>query len=98
MSTTGVSAEVLEVIAENRDDLQKSFTSHAARNPRLFGSVARGDATPAGVIDIIVELLPGGANPLMRLAGLSEESRLILDLDVDVVAVAQMALDHAVAI
>ncbi len=88
MSTADVSAEVLEVIAENRDDLQKSLTRHAASNPRLFGSVARGDAAPAGDIHIIMDLLPGVANPLMHLAGLSEESRLILDLYVDVVAVA----------
>ena len=105
MSTADVSAEVRAVIAEHRDDLQKSLTRHAASNPRLFGSVARGDATPASDIDIIVDLLPSGANPLMRLAGLSEEFRLILGRDVDVVAVemlkapvAQTALDHAVAI
>jgi len=71
----------------------------------IFGSVARGDATSESDIDIIVELLPGGANPLMRLAGLSEEFRLILGRDVDVVAVdllkapvAKTALDHPTAI
>jgi uncharacterized protein len=105
MSTADVSAEVQAIIAKHRDDLQRSLARHAASNPRIFGSVARGDATPASDIDIIVDLLPSGINPLMRLAGLSEEFRLILGRDVDVVAVemlkapvAQTVLDHAVAI
>jgi uncharacterized protein len=92
-------------ISAHREDLQESLNRHAATNPRLFGSVARGDATSESDIDIIVDLLPGGANPLMRLAGLSEEFRLILGRDVDVVAVdllkspvAKAALDNAIAI
>ena len=105
MSSTTVSNALREVIAAHRADLQESLIRHAASNPRLFGSVARGDARPDSDIDIIVDLLPGGANPLMRLAGLSEEFRLILGRDVDVVAVdllkapvAKTALEHAVAI
>lgn len=105
MSSTTVSNEVRELIAAHRDDLQASLIRHAASNPRLFGSVARGDARPDSDIDILVDLLPGGANPLMRLAGLSEEFRLILGRDVDVVAVdllkapvAQTALSDAVVI
>ena len=105
MSSGATSSEVRAKIAVHRDDLQESLNRHAATNPRLFGSVARGDATAESDIDIIVDLLPGGANPLMRLAGLSEEFRLILGRDVDVVAVdllkapvAKTALEHAVAI
>ena len=104
MSPTETSTEVPTTIAAHRDDLQKSLNRHAASNPRLFGSVARGDATPNSDIDIIVDLLSGEANPLMRLAGLSEEFRLILGRDVDVVAadllessVAKTALDRALA-
>lgn len=105
MSTTETSTQVRAIIAAHRDDLQESLNRHAASNPRIFGSVARGDATSESDIDIIVDLLPGGANPLMRLAGLSEEFRRILGRDVDVVAVdllkspvAKTALDHAIAI
>ena len=105
MPPTAVSNEVRTVIEARRDELQESLVRHAAGNPRLFGSVARGDATQDSDIDIIVDLLPGGANPLMRLAGLSEEFRVILGRDVDVVAVdllkapvAQTALDDAIAI
>jgi len=105
MSSTEASDEVRAAIAAHRDELQESLHRHAAINPRIFGSVARGDATSESDIDIIVDLLPGGANPLMRLAGLSEEFRLILGRDVDVVAVdllkapvAKTALDHSIAI
>jgi predicted nucleotidyltransferase len=105
MSTMDASAKVRATIAAHRDDLQESLDRHGASNPRLFGSVARGDSTPLSDIDIIVDLQPGGGNPLMRLAGLSEEFRLILRRNVDVVAidllkapVAQTALVHAVPI
>ena len=59
---------------------------YGASNPRLFGSVARGDATTDSDIDVLVDLDPAGGNSLMRLAGLSEEFRHVLGVDVDVVA------------
>ena len=78
---------------------------YGASNPRLFGSVARGDATVGSDVDVLVDLDPGGGNALMRLAGLSEEFSRILGMDVDVVApevlrdpVAQTALADAVAL
>ena len=58
---------------------------YGAANPRLFGSVARGDAGPASDIDILVDLEPGGGNPLMRIAGMSEELTVMLGVRVDVV-------------
>ena len=57
-----------------------------AVNPRLFGSVARGDATADSDIDLLVDLLPGGGNELMRVAGISEELSQLLGRRVDVVA------------
>ena len=105
MSTSEASAKVRATIAKHRDDLQESLNRHGASNPRLFGSVARGDSTPFSDIDVIVDLQPDGGNPLMRLAGLSEEFRLILSHDVDVVdihllksPVAQTVLVDAVPI
>ena len=105
MSSSEASAKVRATIAAHRDDLQESLNRHGASNPRLFGSVARGDSTAFSDIDVIVDLQPGGGNPLMRLAGLSEEFRLILSHDVDVVdihllrsPVAQTVLVDAVPI
>ncbi len=40
--------------------------------PRLFGSVARGDAVPGSDVDLLVDLDGGAGNPLMQVAGLSE--------------------------
>lgn len=56
-----------------------------ASNPRLFGSVARGDAGPESDIDILVDLDAGGGNALMRIAGMSEELTQLLGVRVDVV-------------
>lgn len=68
------SAEVLSVLRR-----------YGARNPRLFGSVARGDAGPDSDVDILVDLDPCGGNPLMRIAGMSEELSELLGVRVDVV-------------
>lgn len=58
---------------------------YQASNPRLFGSVARGEAGPDSDIDILVDLEPGGGNPLLRIAGISEELSHLLGVHVDVV-------------
>jgi uncharacterized protein len=57
-----------------------------ATNPRVFGSVARGDATSESDIDLLVDLMPGGGNELLRVAGIAEELSGLLGTRVDVVA------------
>lgn len=57
-----------------------------ARDPQLFGSVARGDAHAGSDIDLVVDLSDGIGNPLMRLAGISYELSELLGVRVDVVA------------
>lgn len=59
---------------------------YQAFNPRLFGSVARGDATAESDIDLLVDLLPGGGNELLRVSGMAEELGQLLGTGVDVVA------------
>ena len=59
---------------------------YAATNPRLFGSVARGDATSDSDIDLLVDLLPSGGNELLRVSGMSEELSELFGTRVDVVA------------
>lgn len=58
---------------------------YGARNPRLFGSVARGQATETSDIDLLVDLDASGVNPLMRVAGISDEFGDLLGVRVDVV-------------
>lgn len=78
---------------------------YAATNPRLFGSVARGDAGEDSDLDLLVDLTPGTGNELLRVAGLTEELSELLGVRVDVVApsllrdeVSATALADAVAV
>lgn len=73
-----------ELIDARRSELDAAMHRYGARNPRLFGSVARGDATPDSDIDILVDLPPGEGNILFRAGGLSDEFCRILGRDVDV--------------
>jgi predicted nucleotidyltransferase len=47
-----------EVIRDKRDLIRQIAEKHGARNVRVFGSVARGDATPDSDVDLLVEAGP----------------------------------------
>lgn len=74
------------VLAAQGDRVAEVLDRYAAVNPRLFGSVARGDAGEGSDLDLLVDLLPTGGNELMRVAGLREELSELLGVRVDVVA------------
>lgn len=76
-----------ELIDAHRRELEVVLQRYGARNPRLFGSVARGDATADSDIDVLVDLDPSEGNILFRAGGLTEEFRRILGRDVDVFSV-----------
>jgi predicted nucleotidyltransferase len=44
-----------EIILPNRDLIRRITERHGARNPRVFGSFARGEATPESDVDLLVE-------------------------------------------
>lgn len=46
-------------LLERRDEILKIATRHGARTVRVFGSVARGEETPASDLDLLVEFEPG---------------------------------------
>jgi uncharacterized protein len=78
---------------------------YGATNPRLFGSVARGEAREDSDLDLFVDLAPGAGNELLRVSGLAEELSDLLGVRVDVVAapllrdeVSATALADAVAV
>jgi predicted nucleotidyltransferase len=86
MSTRTAEANSLrDTVARHRSEVLSVLARYGASNPRLFGSVARGDATAASDVDLMVELGAGGGNPLMRVAGIGEELSEILGIRVDVV-------------
>lgn len=83
---TAQSASLRAAIARHRDALDVILERYQAANPRLFGSVARGDATSESDIDLLVDLMPGGGNELLRVAGIAEELSGLLGTRVDVAA------------
>ena len=62
MSTVTERAGLLrEVITTNRAALTDVLSRYGADNPRIVGSVARGDAGATSDIDLLVDLEPDGA-------------------------------------
>ncbi|MBK8460953.1 MAG: nucleotidyltransferase domain-containing protein [Micropruina sp.] len=80
------SVSLRAAIALRRGEIGTVLGRYAAANPRLFGSVARGDATAESDIDLLVDLVPGSGNELLRVAGIAEELSQLLGVRVDVVA------------
>ena len=107
MSGTSLSSLALrEMIEARRAEFDELLAKYAAGNPRLFGSVARGDAVEGSDIDILVEMDPADGNLLMRASGLMEETRELYgrqDIDIFPVQllkrqVSESALVDAVAL
>ena len=71
------------ILQSRRNDILTIAAHHGARNVRVFGSVARGDARPDSDVDILVDLEPGRS--LFDLGGLLYDLEALLCVDVDVV-------------
>jgi predicted nucleotidyltransferase len=50
--------DIGELLAPKREDILRIAAKHGARNVRVFGSVARGEAGPESDIDLLVEVGP----------------------------------------
>lgn len=74
-----------DTLREKRQQILALAEKYGARNVRVFGSVARGEALPDSDIDFLVELEPGRS--LFDLGGLLYELQALLGVDVDVVTV-----------
>jgi len=75
--------KVDELLKEKREEILKIAAKHGARNVRLFGSVARGEADERSDVDFLVDMEPGRS--LLDMGGLLMELRDLLGRDVDVV-------------
>ena len=60
-----------EVLEKNREAIREVTRRNKAANPRVFGSVARGEDRLDSDLDILVDALPG--TTLFDLGGLLEE-------------------------
>lgn len=61
-----------ELLTTKRLDILRIANEHGARNVRIFGSVARGEARPDSDVDFLVEFEPGRS--------LLDHAALLLDL------------------
>jgi len=46
-------------VDEKKKEIREIAAKHGARNVRVFGSVARGDARPDSDVDFLVDMEPG---------------------------------------
>jgi predicted nucleotidyltransferase len=72
------------ILREKREDILRIAAKHGARNVRVFGSVARGEADESSDLDLLVEMEPGRS--LLDHAALWVELREVLGVEVDVVS------------
>src|SRR3972149_11099900 len=72
-----------ELVKAKREDILKIAAKHGARNVRVFGSVARGEAGPESDIDLLVDMEPGRS--LLDLGGLWSDLNEMLGRKVDIV-------------
>ncbi|MBI4600104.1 nucleotidyltransferase family protein [Candidatus Uhrbacteria bacterium] len=68
---------------EKREKILEIAARHGARNIRVFGSMARGEAGPESDIDLLVELEPGRS--LLDQVALMQDLEDLLKRRVDVV-------------
>jgi uncharacterized protein len=76
--------EIERLLKEKREAVISMAAKHGARNPRIFGSVARGEAGTESDIDLLVEMEEGGS--LLDLSGLILDLQDLLRVKLDVVS------------
>jgi predicted nucleotidyltransferase len=71
------------LLQDRRSEILGLAARHGARNVRVFGSAARGEARPDSDIDILVDMEPGRS--LFDLGGFLNDLQTLLGVEVDVV-------------
>jgi uncharacterized protein len=72
----------LDDLRKRREEIERIAERHGARNVRVFGSVARGDAVPGSDIDFLVDFDPD--RTVLDLSALILELQAALGCEVDV--------------
>jgi len=75
--------ETEKLLKEKRQAVMALTAKHGAHNPRIFGSVARGESGPESDIDLLVKMEEGRS--LLDLSALTLDLRDLLGIKVDVV-------------
>ena len=74
-----------DLLSEKRGEILRVAAEHGARNVRVFGSVARGEADDRSDVDFLVDMEPGRS--LLDMGGLLMDLRELLGRPVDIVTV-----------
>jgi excisionase family DNA binding protein len=77
------SERLRDLLMEHRDEVLRIVSENRAGNVRVFGSVARGDATEDSDIDLLVDPQPGMS--LFDLGGIDWRLEELLGVKVDIV-------------
>ena len=70
-----------QALAHHRDQLLAVVHRHGGVNPRIFGSVARGDDADGSDLDLLIDCRPGTG--YLTLARLQAEAEEVLGVPVD---------------
>jgi len=73
-----------KLLKEKREAVIALAAKHGALKPRVFGSVARGEAGPQSDIDLLVKMEEGRS--LLDLSALTQDLQELLGVKVDVVS------------
>lgn len=84
MASIDTTSAMGAVLLQRREEILAIAARHRARRVRIFGSVARGDATGSSDIDFLVDFDDGSS--LFDLQHLSDELADLLGREVDVVS------------
>jgi predicted nucleotidyltransferase len=75
--------DMLRILRDKRDEIVRIARRYGASNVRVFGSVARGDATDESDLDLLIRLERG--RTLLDLAGLGDDLEALLGRRVQIV-------------
>ena len=77
-----------EALEKHRQEIRRLTLSRRAANPRVFGSVARGEDVEGSDLDILVDTVAG--TTLFDLGGLFEDLKAMLGVPVDLVTIREL--------
>jgi uncharacterized protein len=80
---------ISELLQQKRRQVLEIAQGHGARNVRLFGSVARGEATEISDLDLLIEMEPGRS--LLDIVAIKQDLEELLGCKVDVVTEAAIS-------
>jgi len=75
----------------HRGEIRAIVERHKGSNPRVFGSVARGDDRPGSDLDLLVDHRPGSVMSLFDLSAIHCEIEDLLGVPVQVLTPASLA-------